>query len=232
MQVGSVGINQNYNDYKYAYAQKNAQEETLFQDNVQGKQKMNAYYEFQNSINSKTKEISEGLSDENLQKMVQEQGVEATEKFIDGKLNELDELDKQQFNYLQSEEIAKTPEGKIDTAKYIENGKPFAEALFTDWNTNGDNGISYDEYYAYEFRSYEEDVDKNAFDNCVASMFKTYDLNNDGSISQDEIQSYHVAADMADGTIDGNISVGILTDASVQEELKKGAQQFQNFFMK
>ncbi len=184
----------------------------------------------------------EGQIDE-IQQLLQGQATSETQQEISQKTDQV-EIDymEAELNYLKREmEIGKTfdfMEGEYDISDgetfipaYNEQTGKLAQGDMDAWETDGEEGISLEEYreaqlgYAEELESEEYDSAKEYADN----TFKNIDIDGDGMLEKNELQGFYAAIDNADGTVDGKISSDSLGTDYTTEKFKNDIEAFQQY---
>lgn len=184
----------------------------------------------------------EGQIDE-IQQLLQGQATSETQQEISQKTDQV-EIDymEAELKYLKNEmEIGKTfdfMEGDYDISDaetfipaYAEQTAKLAQGDMDAWETDGEEGISLEEYrgaqlgYAEELEGEEYDSAKKYADN----TFKSIDIDGDGILEKNELQGFYAAVDNADGSVDGKISSDSLGIDYTSDNFRSNMESFQQY---
>ena len=114
---------------------------------------------------------------------------------------------------------------------YAEQTAKLAQGDMDAWETDGEEGISLEEYrgaqlgYAEELEEEEYDSAKKYADN----TFKSIDIDGDGILEKNELQGFYAAVDNADGSVDGKISSDSLGVDYTSDNFRSNIESFQQY---
>ena len=184
-----------------------------------------------------------------------ESQMDELEKLLQGSTDNKDtekltqESNKLQLDYMQAEldylkqeaKIGNTfdfMEGDYDISDadtfipaYAEQTAKLAQGDMDAWETDGEEGISLEEYrgaqlgYAEELEEEEYDSAKKYADN----TFKSIDIDGDGILEKNELQGFYAAVDNADGSVDGKISSDSLGVDYTSDNFRSNIESFQQY---
>lgn len=117
---------------------------------------------------------------------------------------------------------------------YLEQTGKLAQGDMDAWETDGEEGISLEEYKASQINSPEtesmSDDELAALDSYTEGSFKVIDIDGDGIIEKNELQGFYAALDNTDGSVDGNLDIDSISNTDfTSEKFAKNIQDFQYF---
>ena len=184
----------------------------------------------------------EGQIDE-IQQLLQGQATSENQQEISQKTNQV-EIDymEAELNYLKREmEIGKTfdfMEGEYDISDgetfipaYNEQTGKLAQGDMDAWETDGEEGISMEEYRASQLGDAEglSDEEYGAASNYADATFNNIDIDGDGILEKNELQGFYAAVDNADGSVDGKISSDSLGIDYTSDNFRSNIESFQQY---
>lgn len=184
----------------------------------------------------------EGQIDE-IQQLLQGQATSENQQEISQKTNQV-EIDymEAELNYLKREmEIGKTfdfMEGEYDISDadtfipaYAEQTAKLAQGDMDAWETDGEEGISMEEYRASQLGNAEglSDEEYDAASNYADATFNNIDIDGDGILEKNELQGFYAAVDNADGSVDGKISSDSLGVDYTSNNFRSNIESFQQY---
>lgn len=145
------------------------------------------------------------------------------------------EIYDRQFEYTQ---LVQKEDGTFDGKTFIGNGLDFAQQILDSWETDGEDGISFEEYKQAEIdRLPGQKVDQAIIDfiNTDTAMIEEYDANGDDVVTAEEYidtisQKAHAFYDLnEDGKIDKNELLSVMTSIDRQDGSHDGKITYSQF---
>ena len=184
----------------------------------------------------------EGQIDE-IQQLLQGQATSETQQEISQKTDQV-EIDymEAELKYLKNKmEIGKTfdfMEGDYDISDaetfipaYAEQTAKLAQGDMDAWETDGEEGISMEEYRASQLGDAEglSDEEYDAASNYADATFNNIDIDGDGILEKNELQGFYAAVDNADGSVDGKIRSDSLGIDYTSDNFRSNIESFQQY---
>ncbi len=200
---------------------------------------MNTYSSAMDNIEKQLNEISEKLQG----------SLSRTEKSdISSKLNDLEiQQLEAQLDYLKGEKEAGQKfnfmEGDYDPSDaetfvpaYVEQTGKLAQGDMEAWETDGEDGISLEEYTNAQLGSPDlenmEEEEYSAASAYAQKSFEAIDVDGDGVLEKNELQGFYAALDNADGAVDGQIDMNSIGTDLTSDKFKRNIQEFQAYLNK
>ncbi len=184
-----------------------------------------------------------------------ESQMDELEKLLQGSTDNKDtekltqESNKLQLDYMQAEldylkqeaKIGNTfdfMEGDYDISDadtfipaYAEQTAKLAQGDMDAWETDGEEGISMEEYRASQLGDAEglSDEEYDAASNYADATFNNIDIDGDGILEKNELQGFYAAVDNADGSVDGKISSDSLGVDYTSDNFRSNIESFQQY---
>lgn len=187
-------------------------------------------------IDQELTEISEQMNGELTKKesaQLQEQISELEIEYLEAELE-----------YLKGEKEAGTTfdfmEGEYDISDaetfipaYAQQTGKLAQGDMDAWETDGEEGISLEEYKASQLPPQEEsqmsDKQYEYASAYTTEVFNTIDIDGDGILEKNELQGFYAAVDNADGSVDGKINIDSLGIDFTSDKFAKNIKEFQAY---
>ena len=132
------------------------------------------------------------------------------------------------FNFISDGVEIQRSDGTVNFELYAQEGEKLAESLQDSWETDGEEGIDIEEYRDAEIARMGDMEVTQEVEDSIKDAFNMMDLNDDGVIDKNEIQSVYSVVDMADGNVDGQIEIETYSNAlSASDTIKSNAIDFQ-----
>lgn len=164
---------------------------------------------------------------------------------ISPKLNDIEiEQLQAQLDYLQGEKEAGQKfsfmEGEYDPTDgesfipaYIEQTGKLAQGDMETWETDGEEGISLEEYTNAQLGAPNltemTDEQYSAASEYAKKSFEAIDIDGDGILEKNELQGFYAALDNADGAVDGQFDINSMGADLTSEKFARNIQAFQMY---
>lgn len=114
---------------------------------------------------------------------------------------------------------------------YAEQTAKLAQGDMDAWETDGEEGISMEEYRASQLGNAEglSDEEYDAASNYADATFNNIDIDGDGILEKNELQGFYAAVDNADGSVDGKISSDSLGIDYTSDNFRSNIESFQQY---
>ena len=114
---------------------------------------------------------------------------------------------------------------------YAEQTAKLAQGDMDAWETDGEEGISMEEYRASQLGDAEglSDEEYDAASNYADATFNNIDIDGDGILEKNELQGFYAAVDNADGSVDGKISSDSLGIDYTSDNFRSNIESFQQY---
>ena len=114
---------------------------------------------------------------------------------------------------------------------YAEQTAKLAQGDMDAWETDGEEGISMEEYRASQLGNAEglSDEEYDAASNYADATFNNIDIDGDGILEKNELQGFYAAVDNADGSVDGKISSDSLGVDYTSDNFRSNIESFQQY---
>ena len=114
---------------------------------------------------------------------------------------------------------------------YAEQTAKLAQGDMDAWETDGEEGISMEEYRASQLGDAEglSDEEYDAASNYADATFNNIDIDGDGILEKNELQGFYAAVDNADGSVDGKISSDSLGVDYTSDNFRSNIESFQQY---
>ena len=114
---------------------------------------------------------------------------------------------------------------------YAEQTAKLAQGDMDAWETDGEEGISMEEYRASQLGDAEglSDEEYGAASNYADATFNNIDIDGDGILEKNELQGFYAAVDNADGSVDGKISSDSLGIDYTSDNFRSNIESFQQY---
>ena len=114
---------------------------------------------------------------------------------------------------------------------YAEQTAKLAQGDMDAWETDGEEGISMEEYRASQLGDAEglSDEEYGAASNYADATFNNIDIDGDGILEKNELQGFYAAVDNADGSVDGKISSDSLGIDYTSDNFRSNIESFQRY---
>ncbi len=197
---------------------------------------VNEYTSTMNRINNELNEIFQLAQGE----LTKQQAEELTQKYNDLRIEYLEA----ELNYLKGQKEAGYSfdfmEGDYDISNaqtfvpaYVEQTAKLAQGDMNAWETDGEEGISLEEYTAAQLGSPNtSNLNDEQYESAKAystATFNAIDIDGDGILEKNELQGFYAAVDNADGSVDGKISSSSLGIDYTSDKFKTNIQEFQKY---
>lgn len=169
---------------------------------------------------SKKSELQQRLSNLETQYLQSEldylEGVKEAGESFDFMEGEYDISDAETFIPAYAEQTGKLAQGDMDA-----------------WETDGQEGISLEEYKAAQLNdpnlkeASEEEYEAAA--QYVNEIFQGIDVDGDGILEKNELQGFYAALDNIDGSVDGKLSYQAIGADYTSEKFQRNIREFQDF---
>ena len=169
---------------------------------------------------SKKSELQQRLSNLETQYLQSEldylEGVKEAGESFDFMEGEYDISDAETFIPAYAEQTGKLAQGDMDA-----------------WETDGQEGISLEEYKAAQLNdpnlkeAGEEEYEAAA--QYVNEIFQGIDVDGDGVLEKNELQGFYAALDNIDGSVDGKLSYQAIGADYTSEKFQRNIREFQDF---
>lgn len=176
-------------------------------------------------------ELGEKISASGMQDKMLEEIENEFYDVVNSYLEKENELGKS-FNFMEGDYDITDAETFVPA--YLEQTGKLAQGDMDAWETDGEEGISLEEYKASQINSPEtesmSDDELAALDSYTEGSFKVIDIDGDGIIEKNELQGFYAALDNTDGSVDGNLDIDSISNTDfTSEKFAKNIQDFQYF---
>ena len=114
---------------------------------------------------------------------------------------------------------------------YAEQTAKLAQGDMDAWETDGEEGISMEEYRATQLAEITntDSEEYNTAKEYTDNTFKNIDIDGDGILEKNELQGFYAAIDNADGSVDGKISTNAFWTDYTSEKFKNDIEAYQQY---